>query len=156
MLVANQETHTERRRVIMNMIKWQPFGEFDDTFARLMPSLFGRSSRLRADNGEKFTWAPSADISETDSEYLIRAELPAVKKEDVKVTLEPGMITIQGERKEDKEVKEEKFHRVESFRGAFSRSFSVPDNIEEKAIRADSKDGVLTVHLPKSKVTAPK
>jgi len=140
----------------MNMIKWQPFGEFDSTFARLMPSLFSRSSRLSAEDGGKFTWAPSADISESETEYLIRAELPAVKKEDVKVTLEPGMITIQGERKEDKEVKEERFHRVESFRGAFSRSFSVPDNIEEKAIRADSKDGVLTVHLPKSKVTAPK
>jgi hypothetical protein len=80
MLVANQETQTEKRRVIMNMIKWQPFGEFDDTFARLIPSLFGRSSRLRADSGEKFTWAPSADISETDAEYLIRAELPAVKE----------------------------------------------------------------------------
>lgn len=140
----------------MNMIKWQPFGEFDDAFARLMPSLFGRSSRLGAENGGKFAWAPSADISETDTEYLIRAELPAVKKEDVKVTLEPGMITIQGERKEEKETKLEKFHRVESFRGAFSRSFSVPDNIEENAIRADSKDGVLTVHLPKAKATAPK
>ena len=70
--------------------------------------------------------------------------------------LDQGLITIQGERKEDKETKDEKFHRVESFRGAFSRSFSVPDNIDDKAISADSKDGVLTVHLPKTKAMTPK
>ena len=140
----------------MSLIKWQPFGEFDDAFARLMPGLFSRSSRIAAESGGKFAWAPSADISETDAEYLIRAELPAVSKEDVKVMLEQGMITIQGERKEGKETKDEKFHRVESFRGAFSRSFSVPDNIDEKGIRAESKDGVLTVHLPKAKASMPK
>ncbi len=140
----------------MSLIKWQPFGEFDDAFARLMPSLLGRSARIGVENGGKFAWAPSADISETETEYLIRAELPAVKKEDVKVMLDQGLITIQGERKEDKETKDEKFHRVESFRGAFSRSFSVPDNIDDKAISADSKDGVLTVHLPKTKAMTPK
>jgi len=140
----------------MSLIKWQPFGELDDAFNRLMPSLFNRSSRFGLENGGKFAWAPSADISETDSEYLIRAELPAVRKEDVKVTLDEGMITISGERKEEKETKDEKFHRVESFRGAFSRSFSVPDNIDDKAIRAESKDGVLTVHLPKAKASMPK
>ena len=137
--------------IIMSLIKWQPFGDFDDAFSRMMPALFGRNGRITAENGGKFAWAPNADISETDQEYLIRAELPAVKKEDVKVTLDQGMITIHGERKEDKETKDEKFHRVESFRGAFTRSFSVPDNIDEKAIRADAKDGVLTVHLPKAK-----
>jgi HSP20 family protein len=139
----------------MRLIKWQPFGDFDNELGRLMPSLFNRLSRATADNGAKFEWAPSADISETDQEYLIRAELPAVKKEDVKVTFDDGMITIRGERKEEKETKGEKFHRVESFRGAFSRSFSVPDNIDEKAMRADAKDGVLTVHLPKTKAATP-
>jgi HSP20 family protein len=140
----------------MSLIKWQPFGELDDAFSRLMPSIFTRSSRFGAESGGKFAWAPSADISETDAEYLIRAELPAVKKEDVKVTLDQGMITISGERKEDKETKDERFHRVESFRGAFSRSFSVPENIDDKSIRAESKDGVLTVHLPKTKASVPK
>jgi HSP20 family protein len=140
----------------MSLIKWQPFGDFDDSFSRLMPALFGRGTRIGAENGGKFTWAPSADISETDQEYLIRAELPAVKKEDVKVTLEQGTITIHGERKEEKETRDEKYHRVESFRGAFSRSFSVPENIDEAAIRADSKDGILTVHLPKTKAATAK
>lgn len=140
----------------MNLMKWQPFGDFDESFSRLMPALFGRGARLGLENGEKFAWAPNADISETETEYLIRAELPAVRKEDVKVTLDEGMITIHGERKEDKETKNEKFHRIERFRGAFSRSFAVPDNIDEKAIRADAKDGVLTVHLPKVKATTPR
>ena len=140
----------------MSLIKWQPFGELDDAFSRLMPGFFNRSARFGVEQGGKFAWAPTADISETDAEYLIRAELPAVKKEDVKVTLDEGMITISGERKEEKETKDEKFHRVESFRGAFSRSFSVPENIDDKGIRAESKDGVLTVHLPKAKVSAPK
>ena len=140
----------------MSLIKWQPFGDFDDAFSRMMPALFGRNGRITAENGGKFAWAPNADISETDQEYLIRAELPAVKKEDVKVTLDQGMITIHGERKEDKETKDEKFHRVESFRGAFTRSFTVPDNIDENAIRADAKDGVLTVHLPKAKAATVK
>jgi HSP20 family protein len=140
----------------MSLIKWQPFGDFDDAFNRLMPSLFSRFPRSATENGGKFEWAPSADISETDQEYLIRAELPAVKKEDVKVTLDQGMITIHGERTEDKETKDEKFHRVESFRGAFSRSFSVPDNIDDKGIRAESKDGVLTVRLPKTKASTAK
>jgi HSP20 family protein len=138
---------------IMSLIKWQPFGEFDEAFNRMLPALFGRGSRITAENGARLAWAPSADISETEQEYLIRAELPAVKKEDVKVTLDQGMITIHGERKEEKDTQDEKFHRVESFRGAFSRSFSVPDNIDEKAIRADAKDGVLTVHLPKARTT---
>jgi HSP20 family protein len=140
----------------MSLIKWQPFGDFDDAFNRLMPSLFSRFPRSATENGGKFEWAPSADISETDQEYLIRAELPAVKKEDVKVTLDQGMITIHGERTEDKETKDEKFHRVESFRGAFSRSFSVPDNIDDKGIRAESKDGVLTIRLPKTKASTAK
>ena len=80
----------------MSLIKWQPFGEFDEAFNRLMPGLFSRfRAHWRPRSSGKFEWAPSADISETDEEYLIRAELPAVKKEDVKVTLDQGMITIQ-------------------------------------------------------------
>ena len=95
-------------------------------------------------------WAPSADISETDKEYLIRAELPAVKKEDVQVTFDDGMITIKGERKQQKEDKNEKYHRMESFYGSFERRFSLPENVNAEAIHCESKDGVLTVHIPKT------
>ena len=93
---------------------------------------------------------PSAEISETDKEFLIRAELPAVKKEDVKDTIDGGIITIQGERKQEKEAKDEKVHRIESFYGSFTRSFGLPENVNAEAIRCESKDGVLTVHVPKS------
>lgn len=137
----------------MSLIKWEPFRDFDHSFNRLLPSMFGRSPRGMSENGETHVeWAPSANISETDTEYRIRAELPAIKREDVKVTIDQGMITIQGERKQEKELTGEKFHRVESMYGSFARSFSVPDNVDEKSIRADAKDGVLTVHLPKTKL----
>ena len=103
----------------MSLIKWQPFGEFDDAFAPADAEPVRPVCTHRRGERRQLSWAPSADISETETEYLIRAELPAVKKEDVKVMLDQGLITIQGERKEDKETKDEKFHRVESFRGAF-------------------------------------
>jgi HSP20 family protein len=136
----------------MSIVRWEPFGEIDSLFNRLMPTLFNRwpSSRIASGNGGGIQWAPSADISETDKEYLIRAELPAVKKEDVTVTVDDGMITIEGERKQQKEDKNEKMHRVESFYGHFTRSFSLPDSVDENAIRCESKDGVLTVHIPKA------
>jgi HSP20 family protein len=72
-----------------------------------------------------------------------------VKKEDVKVTLDQGILTIFGERKQQTDDKSEKFHRVESFYGSFERSFSLPDNVNADTVRCDSKDGILTVHIPK-------
>jgi HSP20 family protein len=96
-------------------------------------------------------WSPAADITETETEYLVKAELPGVKREDVKVTQEDGVLTIEGERKYEKEEKGEKAHRVERFYGTFSRSFSLPDDADAKAIRAETKDGVLNVHIPKVK-----
>jgi len=142
------------RENIMSLIRWEPFSDIDRLFNSLMPAS-ARWPRLSIDNGErKLEWAPSADISETDKEYLIRAELPAVKKEDVAVTFDAGIITVKGERKQQKEDKSEKFHRVESFYGSFERSFSLPDNVDSEAIRCESKDGVLTVHIPKAATKA--
>ena len=136
----------------MNIVRWEPFRSIEDVFGR-MPSLFDRWPRLLDANGEaRLEWSPSVDISETDTEYLIRAELPAVKKEDVHVTFDDGMLTLSGERTQKKEEKTEKFHRMESFYGKFSRSFSLPDNVDSAAIRAESKDGVLTIHVPKRKI----
>jgi len=139
----------------MSIVRWDPFASVDASFNRLLPSLFGQWPRFSFD-GSTVEWRPSADISETDQEYLIRAEVPAVKKEDVKVTVDRGIITIQGERKQEKEEKSEKHHRVERFYGSFERSFSLPEGVDADAIRCDSKDGVLTVHVPKSKAEAPK
>jgi HSP20 family protein len=136
----------------MNLVRWDPFSEIDTLFNRAFPKTLAGWPRVGFDEGgeTRFEWSPSADISETEKEYLIRAELPAVKKEDVKVTVADGMITIEGERKQQKEEKNEKFHRVEALYGSFSRSFSLPDNIDTNAIRCEDKDGVLTVHIPKT------
>lgn len=135
----------------MSLIRWEPFGATDDVFAR-MPSIFGRWPKSFDFNGNKaLDWAPSVDISETDAEYLVRAELPAVKKEDVRITVEDGMLTISGERKQKTEEKNEKLHRVESVYGKFSRSFTLPENTDAANIRAESKDGVITVHVAKAK-----
>lgn len=139
----------------MSLIRWEPFTGSDEVFDRLMPSLFGRWPRVKLPAGleSKFEWSPSADISENDKEYLIRAELPAVKKEDVKVTVDKGVVTIAGERKQHTEEKNEKMHRVETFRGSFTRSFSLPENAKADAIRCETKDGVLTVHIPKTETS---
>ena len=94
-------------------------------------------------------WSPLVDISEDDKEYLIKAELPEVKKEDVKVTAEDGTLTIMGERKFEKAEKNKKYHRVERAYGSFGRSFSFPDDASPGKVSADFKDGVLTVHLAK-------
>jgi len=142
----------------MSLVRWDPIGNVDTLFSRLLPSGFGRWPQftLEGSGGRKFEWAPSTDISETDKEYVIRAELPAVKKDDVQVTLEQGTITIKGERKQEQQDKNEKFHRVESFYGSFERSFSLPDNVNADAVRCESKDGILTVHIPKTEAAKPK
>jgi HSP20 family protein len=137
----------------MNIVRWEPLREMEDMFRQYSP-FFART--LRRNGGEGAVWAPVADITETDKEYLIKAEIPEVKKEDVKITFDNGVITITGERRMEKEQKEASEIRVESFYGTFTRSFALPDNIEAGAIQAEQKDGVLKVHIPKTKETAPK
>jgi HSP20 family protein len=132
----------------MNLMRWEPFEGMDLMFNRLPFFGFGRP---RLGKGEYFDWSPTADISETDKEYLIRAALPAVRKEDVKVTYEDGVLTLSGERRQEEQQQDEKFHRVESYYGNFLRSFALPDAIDEEGIKAESRDGVLTIHVPKAK-----
>ena len=139
----------------MTLIRWEPFTAMDDMFNRF-PHLLGRWPRVSGNGEANLEWSPSVDISETGQEYLIRATLPAVKKEDVAVTIEDGMLTLSGERLQQEQQKDEKFHKVESLYGSFSRSFALPDAIDTAAIRAESKDGVLTIHVPKTKAQAGK
>ena len=134
----------------MSLVRWDPFANLDDMFSR-MPGLVGRWPRWVGNGGgAAVEWSPSVDISETDSEYLLKAQLPAVKKEDVQVTIDNGVITIKGERKQQKEEKNEKYHRVESFYGTFERSFSLPEDVNTDSIKCESKEGILTVHIPKA------
>ena len=113
--------------------------------------FFGRRTNGRErDDITLADWEPLADITEDDKEYVIKAELPDVKKEDVKVTVENGVLTIAGERKFEKEEKKKKYHRVERSYGSFVRSFALPDSADADKVKAEFKDGMLTVHVPKS------
>jgi HSP20 family protein len=101
-------------------------------------------------------WAPVVDIQETEKEYLLKAELPEIAKEDVKVTIEEGVLTLQGERKQEKEEKGKKFHRTERSYGTFLRTFTVPEDADATKVAADFKDGMLRIHLPKTEKPRPK
>ena len=142
----------------MNLVRWDPFRELEEMSNRLN-RLFERPT-LRTGNGKEALtvadWVPSVDISETDTEYLIKAELPEVKKEDVKVTLQDGVLMIQGERQQEKEEKGKKFHRVERSYGSFVRSFTLPDYVDNTNVKAEFKEGILNLHLPKSERAKPK
>jgi HSP20 family protein len=143
----------------MSIVRWDPFRELEDMSNRLN-RVFGRSglAGTTEDKGEfiTFDWAPSVDIAETAEAFEIKAELPDVKKEDVRVTVEEGQLRISGERKQEKEEKGKKFHRVERSYGSFMRSFSLPENVDDARLSAEYKDGVLNVRLPKTEKAKPK
>ncbi|MBX3319360.1 MAG: Hsp20/alpha crystallin family protein [Nitrospira sp.] len=142
----------------MALVRWDPFRELEEVSDRLN-RMFARPA-TRAANGKETMivadWTPSVDISETEGEYQIKAEIPDVKKEDVKVTLEDGVLTIQGERKHEKEEKGKRYHRIERSYGSFIRTFSLPDVIDEDKVKAEFKEGVLNLSLPKSEKAKPK
>ncbi len=141
----------------MTLVHWSPFREFEDLFDRYNRVL--NRSLPAAGQGEAAQvaqWRPVANISETKTEYLIKAELPEVEKKDVEVTVNDGVISIRGERRFERTDDSEKQHRVESFYGSFERSFSLPADADEAKIYAESKDGVLKVHIPKAQVVKPK
>ncbi|HEY3204661.1 MAG TPA: Hsp20/alpha crystallin family protein [Thermoanaerobaculia bacterium] len=153
----------------MNLIRYEPTTfpfRYEPTFPffQQMEEMSERLNRLfgtrQRPNGKEYLtvadWAPVVDIQETENEYLVKAELPEVKKEDVKVTIENGVLTLQGERRQEKEEKGKKFHRTERLYGTFLRTFTVPPDAEETRVAADFKDGILRVHLPKAKMPRPK
>ena len=134
----------------MRLTRWEPFREMDEFLKGFTP-MFGRLPAARTGE-EVYEFMPLADIVEREKEYLIKLDLPEVPKEDVKVLFDDGVLTIKGERKVEKEVKGEKVHRTERFFGMFERSFVLPEDVDPKLIRAESKDGVLMVHMPKVEV----
>lgn len=138
--------------------RWDPFKELEDMERRLS-AWFGRPLRRLEGEKEALTvaeWSPLVDIEESDKEYLIKAELPEVKKEEVKLTVQDDVLTISGERKAEKEEKGKKYHRVERCYGSFMRSFTLPEDADGTKVSAEYKDGVLRVHLPKSEKAKPK
>jgi HSP20 family protein len=134
----------------MAMLRWEPFREMENALRRFSP-LYMPDNGVTRDETAARNWVPLANISESENEYLIKIELPDVKKEDVKIAVADGVITINGERKLEREDQSENAIRVESIYGAFSRSFVLPDYVDAKSIHAESKDGVLRIHIPKAK-----
>jgi HSP20 family protein len=139
---------------------WDPFREFQELSDRLSTLLSPRYAPANTDVQEQaltaFDWAPAVNISETDKAYVVRADLPDVKKEDVKVRHDNGVLTLEGERRQEKREEKEKFHRVESSFGKFMRRFTLPEDVQADAIEAAFKDGSLTVTIPKAQPKTPK
>jgi HSP20 family protein len=144
----------------MNTItKWNPFRELDELQNRLSSFFGGFPNRLNNGNGETLTlpdWSPSVDIIEDEKEYLVKADLPEVNRDDVKVIVENGIVSVSGERKTEKEEKNKKYHRIERSYGSFRRGFLVPEDADASKVNAEFKDGVLRVHMPKSPATETK
>jgi HSP20 family protein len=141
---------------------WNPLGEMDDAqnllnriFLGDFPSGIGSGE---IDSLAVADWSPEVDISEDDQGYLLKADLPEMKKDDVRVTVEDGILSVSGERKTQKEDHKKKFHRIERSFGTFRRSFTLPEDADSTKVTAKFRDGVLKVHLPtrpvaKSKAT---
>jgi len=139
----------------MALIKWEPLNEVEHLFDH-----YTRAMGLPVSGNQELIttgdWTPRVDISEDENEFLIKAEIPEVKKEDVKVSVDNRVLTIQGERNQEKEEKGKKIHRIERFYGRFLRSFTLPENVDESKIKATFKDGILNLQIPKTAQVKPK
>jgi HSP20 family protein len=135
-----------RRDAFRNLSTWQ------EQVNRLLENTLP----ARSDNAALTTWAPAVDIYETENELVLKADLPDINEKDLDVRVENNMLTIHGERKFEQEVKEDSYLRMERTYGSFSRSFSLPNTVNTEAIKAEYKNGVLTVELPKRAESKPK
>jgi HSP20 family protein len=142
----------------MAVIKWDPFRDLNilqDRMNRLFEDT-GRGIRRNEEPAATTIWSPAVDIYETDGEIVVQAELPGMDRKDISLHLENNVLTIRGDRQFKKETKEDNYHRIERSYGGFSRSFSIPTSVDEDKIRADYKDGVLKIALPKKEQARPK
>lgn len=135
--------------------RWERFPNLS-TFQDQVTRLFESSFEPRRDNSTLRTWAPAVDIYETENELVVKADLPDISEKDLDVRVENNMLTIHGERKSDQAIKEENYLRVERSHGPFSRSFSLPSTVNTEAIKAEYKNGVLLVLLPKRAESKPR
>ena len=142
---------------MMAVIRWDPFRDLNSLQDR-MNRLFEDANRgSRPEDASSTTaWSPAVDIHETDVEIVVQAELPGMDRKDIELNLENNVLTLRGNREFEKEDKDENYHRIERAYGGFSRSFSIPAVVDDAKIRADYKEGVLTIALPKTQKAKPK
>jgi HSP20 family protein len=137
-----------------NLARWEPFKDLvslRSDFDRLFESFFGGIPAVQ-DN----FWAPVVDIVENNGNIEVKAELPGMTKEDIKVTVKDNILSLSGERKQEKETKEKTFHRIERYYGSFCRNIQLPESVEADKVKATYKDGVLNIVLPKPESAKPK
>jgi HSP20 family protein len=142
------------------VITWNPLREMDEAQNRFNPFFLG-DFHNRMGSGEIHSlavadWSPEVDISEDDHGYVLKADLPEMKKDDVRVTVEDGILSVSGERKSEKEDQKKKFHRIERSFGTFRRSFTLPEDADSTKVTADFRDGVLKVQLPTTTIARSK
>jgi HSP20 family protein len=142
------------------LVTWNPLREMDEAQNRLNRFFLGGFPN-RMGSGEIHSlavadWSPEVDISEDDRGYLLKADLPEMKKDDVRVTVEDGILCVSGERKSEKEDQKRKFHRTERSFGNFQRSFTLPQDADSTKVTAEFRDGVLKVHLPTTPIARSK
>ncbi len=143
---------------MMDLVRWNPWKEMvslRDRMNRLFDDVFFRSDR-REDLWADGAWVPAVDMFESDDKVVIKAELPGLEKKDISLDLQNGVLTLKGERKSENEVKEENYYRREMSYGKFVRSFSLPVDVDADKIKAEFKNGLLTVEVPKPEGHKPK
>ena len=136
------------------LTRWDPFRDvarMQDEMARLLGERM-----VPTGSAESLGWTPACDVYEDGEEVMVRVELAGVEPKDVDIRFENGVLTLRGERKLEKEEKRDNYHRVELSYGTFTRSFSLPGTVDADKIRAESKNGVLVVHLPKKPEAKPR
>ncbi len=134
----------------MALVRWRPLRDFldiRDEIDRIFDTFL--PTRFEAEYPAATTWVPRVDIAETDNEVVVTTELPGVDRKDVKLSIEDNVLTISGEKKQEKETKDKNYHCVERRYGAFRRSFTLPARIQADKVKASFKDGILTINLPK-------
>jgi HSP20 family protein len=141
----------------MAVVRWDPFRDLNMLQDR-MNRMFDDAGRAwRTDEpAATTTWSPAVDIFETEGEIVVKAELPGMERKDIVLNLESNVLTVRGERRFAKETKDDNYHRIERSYGTFSRSFSIPATVDAEEIRADYRDGVLKIVLPKKEQAKPK
>lgn len=139
----------------MAIIRWDPFRDLV-TLRDKMNRLFEDAVRGEEKDLISSSWAPAVDIYETENELVLAAEVPGVEERDVEISVEDNTLSIRGERKFQKETKEENYHRIERSYGSFYRSFTLPNYIDQERIHAEHESGVLKVHMPKKPEVKPR
>jgi len=147
------------------LTRWEPFGgiqrrgdlfgdltRMQDDMNRFFDEFFGEHRRSPSGNA----WLPAVDVSETDNEFVVRAELPGMSHEDIDINVQDNILTLKGEKQQEKNEEGENFHRLERSYGSFSRSFTLPTGVNPEDIKANFKDGILEVSMPKAEEAKPK